>query len=222
MKGLFACIFLLVASISLAAPPCDFKGLSVGDIRTPQEIMKTLGVTNYKINPKTKNVWEDLEDVAKYGSIYMEEKSEFDTGPACFTGSDSNHCFIPYGYNKETVGIGNNNDAVAVYVAFQKGKITGIEVGFDSTRWDDYVPLFNQKFGSHWTVDRNPDMVVVNRANNHELKVERVILTAKAQGINVATKDRCQVQATNYDIIFTHYRPMYQGMLTIELVSKNL
>jgi len=65
-------------------------------------------------------------------------------------------------------------------------------------------------------------MVVTNRATNNELKVERIIMTNKSQGLNVVTKDRCQISATNYDIIFTHYMPVYQGMLTIELVSKNL
>jgi hypothetical protein len=222
MKALLATTFSLVTGISLAAPPCDFKGLSVGDTKTPQKIMEALGVTNYKVNPTEKDIWKNLEDIAKYGSGYVAEKADYELGPACFTTSNSNHCRIPYGYSKETVGIGNNNDAVSVLVSFRNGKITEIDVGFDATMWDEYVPLFSQKYGSNWIVERDPFMVVTNRATNNELKVERIIMTNKSQGLNVVTKDRCQISATNYDIIFTHYMPVYQGMLTIELVSKNL
>jgi hypothetical protein len=222
MKTLLAISLTMVAGTSLAAPPCDFKGLSVGDIKTPQEIMATLGVKNYKMNPEVKSIWDKPEDVRKYGMTYLVEKNDFDLGPACFTSSDSDHCRVPYGYNKETVGIGNDNEMVSVFVSFRKGKITEIDVGFDPVIWNDLLPLFNQKYGSNWNVERDPNMVVTNLADKSQLKVERIILTSKSSGFNPVTKDRCQIQITNQDIIFTHYMPPYQGVLMIKLVSKNL
>jgi len=222
MKVPFVALLATLAGVSAAAPPCDFKGLSVGDIKTPQEIMRTLGVMDYKLNPKEKDIWKNIDDIEKFGSGYVAEKADYELGPACFNNGDSQFCRIPNGYSKNTVGIGNNNDPVSVFVSFRKGKVTEIDVGFDSTMWDAYVPLFKQKYGRNWGVERDPDMVILNRADQSKIKVERVILTGKTEGINPLTNDHCTIQATNYDIIFTHYMPVYQGMLSIVLVSKNL
>ena len=40
-----------LTSQALAAPPCDFMGLSVGDKMTSQEIMSHFGIQTYKTNP---------------------------------------------------------------------------------------------------------------------------------------------------------------------------
>jgi hypothetical protein len=42
---------LFFPTASRAEPPCDFKGIAVGNRMAPAEIMAALGVTKYKANP---------------------------------------------------------------------------------------------------------------------------------------------------------------------------
>jgi hypothetical protein len=70
VKFSFAALLItgLFASSSYAEAPCDFKGVSVGDKLTPAEIMKVLGVTKYKMNPKFPSTEELLPNQVKYGT----------------------------------------------------------------------------------------------------------------------------------------------------------
>jgi hypothetical protein len=139
--------------------------------------------------------------------------AEYQIGPYC----DETSCRIPYG-----VGVGNNNTPVNVFVSLRGGLITEIDVSFSESSWDEIVPILNQKYGADWSIDRS-DMPITDFETKKVVVLERITLTHVTNGTNLRTKDRCQIWATNLDIVFQHhdaYGP-YHSVFTIKLVSKN-
>ncbi len=205
-----------------AAPPCDFKGLSVGDTKTPAEIMNTLGVKTYKLNPpdESKTLWSEPNELEQHGMSYLLEKHELSRGPECSTTASINYCRVPFGYG---VGIGNSNEPVSVFVSFKNKLVTEIDVSFDNTLWDEYLPMFHKKYGTRWAVDRNPNFqVLMDRKTQEKIPIELIALTNKFLGENPANKKQCEITLTNVNSIFARYSPPIQGSLVIKLISTNL
>jgi hypothetical protein len=201
------------ATPSRAEAPCDFKGIAIGNRMAPAEIMATLGATKYKTNPPRLSFDETWPLVEKYGALPAAELQEWKIGPYC----DETSCRIPYG-----VTVGNNNIPVNVFISFHEGLITEIEVSFNHVFWDDMLPIWDQKYGADWSIDR-VEMPITNVETEKNTMLERISMDHITKGVNRTTNDRCQIWATNLDIVFQHHDPMgpYHSLFVIKLVSKN-
>jgi hypothetical protein len=206
---------LLFTAASNAATPCDFKGVSVGDKISPQQIMTAYGVAKYKMNPKLPSFEENLPNIQKYGVFAAGEIRDWNIGPYC----DDRLCTIPWG-----VSVGNSDHIpVSVHVGFHSGQITEIDVSFGSLSWDEVLPLLDKKYGRNWKVERDPSMVLTDLETKQHLVVERITLNHRSGGVNTKTRDTCQIWATNYDVVFYHHDPLgqFHSVFVIKLVSKN-
>jgi hypothetical protein len=212
-------IAVLVGTVLFTSPlhaeaPCDFKGIPVGNKVSPPQLMSALGVTQYKMNPARPSFDEMLALAQKYGIIPAGELEDWNIGPYC--GETS--CRVPYG-----VGVGNNNGIpVNVFIAFHQGLITEIDVSFSETYWDEMLPILDQKYGADWKVDRD-NMPITNYQTKKTTVREIISLNHITNGVNRHTNDRCQISATNIDLVFEHhdaYGP-YHSQLVIKLISKN-
>ena len=204
------------------APPCDFKGLAVGDTKSPTEIMAIFGVKAFKLNPpdQSNTIWDDTAVIEKFGSTYALEVLHSKIGPFCQSSDSIPHCRIPFGSG---VGIGNHDDPVSVFVSFRKGIVTEIDVNFDAENWDDYLPIFQKKYGYAWRVERDPNFAItLNLKTKDRMPFERISMNSKALGQNRKTGDQCMISITNADIFMRHLAPLYQGVLVIKLVSNNI
>jgi hypothetical protein len=206
---------LLCASPLRAETPCDFKGISVGSKMTPAEFMSALGVMQYKMNPKRRSLLGPSMDraVKKYGLLAAGEHEDWEIGPYC----EETSCRIPYG-----VAIGNDNMPVNVFVAFHGGQITGIDLTFSETNWDEIRPILDQKYGANWTTEHE-EMGIQNYETKEWHHVQRITLHHVTNGTNTSTKDHCQIWATNFDLVFEHHDALgpYHSIFEIKLVSKN-
>jgi hypothetical protein len=203
---------LLFVSPSHAETPCDFKGISVGNKMTPVEIMTALGVTKYKTNPARASFEKTLPVMQKYGLIAAAELEDWTIGPYC----EETSCRVPYGV---TVG---DNTPVNVFVSFHEGLITEIDVSFNESYWDEMLPILDQKYGVGWKVDRL-DTPIMNYETQKTTILELISMQHILNGTNRNTKDRCQISATNLDMVFEHqdaYGP-YHSVVVIKLISKN-
>jgi len=203
---------LLFASPLHAETPCDSKGISVGNKMLPAEIMTALGVTKYKTNPARSSFEESWPIVQKYGIMSAGELEDWNIGPYC----DETSCRAPYG---ATVG---DNISVNVFVSFHKGLITEIDVQFSEVYWDEMLPILDQKYGADWNVDRSP-MGVMDFETKKTTTLQLISLKHITNGTNRITKDRCQIWATNLDMVFEHhdaYGP-YHSEFVIKLISKD-
>ena len=185
---------LLFASPLLAETPCDFKGISVGTKMSPAQIMSALGVTKYKTNPAPRP--QSLALTEKYGFIAAGEIEDFEIGPYCNT----TMCTVPSGVVVET----SRNIPVKVDISFDKGLITKIVVSFSETYWDEMLSIFDQKYGANWTTERN-DMPIMNYETKETRMVQRVVLQHVTKDARPSTKDRCKIQATNFDTAIEHH-----------------
>jgi hypothetical protein len=210
----------VLAALTLAGcsdgfePPCDFKGLSVGNRMTPDKIMSALGVSKYKTSPERPSFEEKMAAVKKYGIVPAGELEDWNIGPYCTETS----CEVPYG-----ITLGNNNTSVGVHVAFRDGLVTEIDVSFSETFWDEIRPIIDQKYGADWKIDRD-DMVITDFETKKAVLLERITLNHIRNGTNKSTMDRCQISAANLDIVFQHhdaYGP-YHSVFVIKLISKNI
>jgi hypothetical protein len=201
------------ANLAHAQTPCDFKGVSVGDRMTPAEIMAAFGVAKYKTNPERQSFDQMMALSEKYGMMAAAELDDWKIGPYC----EGTSCRIPYG-----VTVGNANTPVNVFVSFNQGIITEINVTFSATYWDQILPILDQKYGSDWTVDRS-DTVVTNFETNKSRKFELIVLKHVTNGTNLRTKDACEISAQNIDMVFEHHDAFgpYHSSVAIQLVSKN-
>jgi hypothetical protein len=192
-----------------AEPPCDFKAVSVGDKMSPAKLMSALGVTQYKTNPAPHA--DTLALIEKYGFRAAGEIADWEIGPYC----NSAACTVPYG-----VAVGdNNNIPVSVEVSFQEHLITKITVSFSQTYWDERLTMFGQKYGPGWTAEHNY-MEITNSETKQTSTVPRIVL--QTNGTNPSTRDRCKIQATNFDNMFEHHDALgpYHSRIVIELIPK--
>jgi hypothetical protein len=205
---------LLFTSPLLAETPCDLKGISVGSKMSPAELMSALGVAQYKTNPARRSFNQVKALAEKYGLIAATEIEDWEIGPYC----DNKICRVPYG-----VAVGNNNSIpVKVDVSFHEGLITEIVVSFSETYWDEMLPIFDQKYGADWTIERN-DMPITNYETKEARRVQTIFLQHVSKGTNLSTKDHCQISAINFDMVFEHHDAFgpYHSNIVIKLISKN-
>ena len=217
LSAIIATFTLSISSVN-AAPPCDFKGISVGDHFTPQQIMAHFGITKYKDAdlPKSKDQFNaQLERAKVVGLMNAAEEEDWNEGPSC----GKTHCRIPYGV---TVGEEPFPVHVGVFVSFNlKGKITAIDINYDKSDWDEVLQMLNTKYGNDWRKDELVDVVTDYQTKKSETTTVTV-LTHRNRGINQKTGDKCTINTTSQDIIFLHTTPpAYRAEMEIKLISKN-
>jgi len=204
------CIFIQNV---FAQTPCDFKGISVGDRMSPNQIMSALGITNYKTNPKRPS-YEDMHPmIEKYGFAGAFELIDEKIGNSC----EDSSCIV------STLAIGNNIPA-SVFFSFNPNTkiIDAIEIKSNEVYWGELKSILINKYGTDWSVEREK-MSILNRQTNKSRNVDREIMNHKTGGKNSKTNDNCEITATNFDIIFTHpgSNGLYQSAVDIKLISKN-
>lgn len=221
-KILVSLALLLYCSAANAAPPCDFKGLSVGDKATPKQIMKRFGFDKYKDADEAQKIAHGdvayqayLKRAEKVGLINAADEQDFHLGPAC----GRNYCRIPFGV---TVGIESFPIRVGLFIAFDKGgTIEAIDVSYDSLDWGAVLTLLNTKFGDDWRVEETPDITTDLETKKSE-QVTVIVLTHKTFGINAKTGDKCSISTTSRDMVYRHSMPPFnRAELEIKLISKN-
>jgi hypothetical protein len=214
LAGVVLTTWMLAGCSGEFEPPCDFKGISVGNRMTPSEIMSGLGVTKYKTSPERSSFEDTMAAAQKYGIIPAGELEDWNIGPYC----TETYCRVPHG-----VTVGNNKTAVSGHVSLREGLVTEIDVSFNATFWDEILPIIDQNYGTDWNVDRG-DISITDYETRRGVVLERVSLDHISKGTNKSTMDRCQISATNLDIVFQHhdaYGP-YHSVFVIKLISKNI
>jgi hypothetical protein len=127
------------------------------------------------------------------------------------------HWTVPYG-----VTVGNNNTEVSVHVSFRKDLVTEIDVSFNESFWDEIRQIMDQKYGADWNIDQG-DMAITDYETKKVVLLNRISMNHISNGTNKNAMARCQISATNLDIVFQHhdaYGP-YHSVFAIRLVSKN-
>ena len=205
---------LLTTSISVFAnDECSFKGVRIGDKLSPKDLMKKLGIQKYTLNPIFLNVLENKhqELFNKYGPQSIE--IEYDgIGPFC----ERNHCVIP---NKLKVG----NVPINLSILFNEEKeISSISIEFQSHSWDEIKKDLFRKYGNSWTFEKMEMGIAPFDEPKKTMMVTREILEHKSGGLNYSNSFKCEVRATNYDIIFQHGNRLglYHGVIDIEKMSE--
>jgi hypothetical protein len=214
MEKLVRFLPLLISTHAMAATPCDFKGVSVGDKVTPAALMAAFGVKDYRMNPESAPLEKTLKLAEKYSLVAAGEIENWNVGPACY----DSYCRIPFG-----VGVGNDNLPVSLFISFSGGRVTEIDVTFNQMFWDDITPTLDKKYGAAWRVDRDPYFLIINKENSQRLTVERITLNHRTNGTNPKTGDTCMIWAVNYDIVYMHHDPLgaFHSVFVIKLISKN-
>lgn len=216
------CLAVLATAAAHAAPPCDFKGLSVGDKATPQQIMKHFGIE--KFADADAELPQEQRDTAfnahltraeKVGLTNAAEEEDWKLGPAC----GHSYCRIPYGVS---VGSGAFPIPVGVFVSFDKaGTIEAIDVSYSYLQWDDVMELLNTKYGNNWRTEVTPQ-AVTNFETKKSETIDMTEITHRTPGVNPKTGDKCTMHAISIDLIWQHTTPpIYRASLEIKLVSKN-
>jgi hypothetical protein len=190
----------LVVSMLSALPgraevPCDFKGISVGDKLTREQVMQRLGIKKFKLDPPRSDFMEMDPQIEKYGITGAAEREEDQIGPYC----RENSCNIPYG-----IFVGDDKIPVKVFVSLKEEMVTAIEVSFNSIFWNDVWTILTKKYGPAWDIERNETPVMDYETKKVD-QLEQVIVKHKFGGINPQTRDTCSLSATNIDIIFRHH-----------------
>ncbi len=211
-------VFIVLAMLNgnaLADAPCDFKGIAVGDVMTPKQIMSALGISNFKMNPEMPGLGEMHSLADKYGMVGASELVDWKTGPYC----NDQSCRIPYG-----VQVGNKIPA-SVFVSFdQRSKqVQGVTVSINAAFWDDLVPIIKNKYVGRW--DEEQTVMPIAKWNNPKSarRINREILTHRTGGTNERTGGKCRIFATNFDVIFEHPGALgaLQSVVDIKLISTN-
>jgi hypothetical protein len=144
---------------------------------------------------------------------YVVEQVEYDIGPYCKNqGANKFYCRNPY--MLEVFGSGRNHGICTAQVFVENGIVHTIDVMFDSLDGAAFFDAMFDKYGSAgWTKENDPTMLITDLSNKTTLQVNRVTLNKKLHDYTI--------MATNYDIVFTHPGPIYQGIMEIKLVDRN-
>jgi hypothetical protein len=222
--GLLVAAILLLTGEVHAATPCDFKGLSVGDKATPQEIMQHFGIAKYITENADSRKMTDAAYEAYWGAINkrantvgMEnamEEERWNRGPVC----NESYCDIPYG-----ISVGNEPKIpVGVFVGFDStGTVTAIDVSYDYLEWDEVLEMLNAKYGDNWDKRETPSAAADYETKKSE-PFEETVLTHRNVGTNPKTGDTCSIVAQSQDHVFYHtVGPRERSVLEIKLISKN-
>jgi hypothetical protein len=213
-QGLFLMLMLLVGVVKAADTLPEFRGIRLGSAMTQTQIMHALGADNFKLDPVI-NIWapERKDEVAKYGIHHTYELLESEIGPYCKNeGAKKFYCNNPY--MLLVFGEGRNHGICGTEISVENGVVHTIDVTFDSLQEEDFVEAMYDKYGnSGWKIEKDPDMVITNIEDKSHMQVVRLTRTKKMHEYTIVI--------INYDIIFTHYLPMYQGIMEIRLIDRN-
>ena len=213
MLRVFMSLLLLVGVAKASDTLPDFRGIRLSSAMTQAQIMHALGADKFKVDPDT-NIWtpDKMGDIEKHGMMYVLEKVEFDIGPFCENdGPKKFYCRNPY---MVVVFGADHNHGICTEVFVENGVGHTIDVMFDSLQDEEFFEAMYDKYGkSGWKEERDPDMVITDLSNKTHQQVERVTLTKKMHDYTIT--------ATNYDIVFTHPLPLYQGLMEMRLVDRN-
>ena len=211
-------VLYLILGISLSSakganPPCDFKGVSVGDTMSTDEIMSIFGIKSYKTNPTIDLIKDHRDLIDKYGIMEAHTIVDFEVGPYC----ENKMCIIPNG-----ITIGNNNVPVYVFVGFGEKIITSIEVYFNQSYWEDVKEIAQLKYGRNSSREIIP-ITIAEYSTKKFLEIHSENITFNEYGLNQKTNDRCRISLSQFDSIFNHNDPLgvYHSVFNIELISKN-
>jgi hypothetical protein len=175
--------------------PCDFKGISVGDKLTREQVMERLGIKKFKLDPPRANFMEMQPDIDKYGITGTAEREDDKTGPYCREDS----CNIPYG-----VVIGDDKIPVKVFVALKDNTVYAIEIFFNTIFWNDVWEIMLKKYGPTWEIERS-FTTVMDYGTKKVDQVELVSAIHELGGTNRQNSDTCSISAGNIDLIFRHH-----------------
>ena len=207
---------LAFSTATFAEPSCDFKGVSVGDKMTTEEVMRAFGITSFKNNPDIRSR-DDQTLIDKFDIVAAAEIRDWNIGPYCRNDNIGTSCRIPFG-----VSIGNNNTPVSVFIGFSDDKVSSIGVAFNQNNWDDVKDMVNLKFGRNYKLERIP-ISIYDLPTKKFTSVVGENITYIEGGFNRKTNDRCRLLAQEFDLIYTHHDPLgpYHSILDIQLISKN-
>ena len=209
----FGALTTAITAKAFAMPPCDFKGLAVGEVLSPTAIMRHFGITSYWKNAKI-NLAEHPELYKKYGIEGALDELNFKTGPYC----TDDFCEIPYGIR---VGI---DMPAAVSVSFDKktNVVQAIDVYVDELNWKDLKLILFQKYGRPWRRETQ-SMLIIDHQTNEHFFVPRETITRKDLGEDPRTNRMCEIWASQYDQVYEHPTPPgpMQSVVEIKLISKN-
>ena len=203
--------FHQLAQIHISWAFLNWRSVSVGSKMSPAEIMSALGISHYETNPPRSF---DQALIEKYGIMAAADIERENIGPFC----DDELCIVPYG-----IGVGTaNHIPVKAAVSFHDGQITEIVVSFGKTYWDEMVPIFDEKYGADWKVEREYTVVTDFETKKGHV-VQGIFLQHLSNGTNRSTKDHCKIWASSVDMVFEHHDAFgpYHSEIVIQLISKN-
>jgi hypothetical protein len=206
------------AAHAQVADPWQYRGIHLGAKMTPDQIMHALGVDKYSTNPKQDDVMGPKhKDDLKHGLNWAMEKVEFDTGPRCMiTNAQIFDCSDPEaGLHPSTPG-GDNHGIVSVWVFVKNGVVHTIDLKFDSVRADEFFDVMFRQFGRRGWVQGRGDthIAIIDLYDKTSIVVDRQILQRESA--------KYGARVTDYDLIFTHYMPMYQGSFEMNILDQHL
>lgn len=195
-------------------PPCDFKGVSVGDKMSPSQIMSAFGISsNYQMNPKKLSFDENATNISKYGIAAALELEDYSIGPYC----DSSSCTIPNG-----ITIGDSDTHTFVYVAISKGFISEIDVSYSPLYWDEVKVMLDHKFGDDWKIEES-QITVTDLETKQFSDHINTYLDHIGHGLNKKTGDRCLISAMKIDSMISHKAiGSLHSELMLQRISDNL
>jgi hypothetical protein len=212
MKNFLISIFIALLLFTNALA-CDFKGVSVGDKIDIADVMKKLGVTQYKVNPKQLDFTENHQVIEEYGLIGAQEVFDWKIGSYC----NDKACVIP-----STV-IGDNIPA-SVYIIFDKNTkiIKAIDISVSESYWNELVSIVKNKYKGNWKKESS-SIHISNYRTNKGMTFDRDVFISKASVKSGKKADSCELTANQFDIIFEHPPNLgkYHSVFSIELISNN-
>lgn len=208
---------LLAAVPAFAAEPWQYRGIYLGARTTPAEIMRHLNVDKFNTYSRSPiNIFDpkNRPDLEAHGHTWIFEKLEFELGPHCVVESPSKY----YCVNPLVGGGDESHGVVKVDVFVRHGVVSSIDLQFDSIASDEFFGVVFRKFGRQgWKQGQGETHIgIVDPADKDKtpMFVDRQIWEFSTQ--------RYSAFMTDYDIIFVHYMPMYQGSFEMKLLDQDL
>ena len=201
-----------------SADPWQFRGIHLGAKMTPSQIMHALGVDEYATNPKEDSIWDPKRGAdLKNGIQWAIDKVEFDVGPRCaITDSENFDCRDPMANLHPSTPGGDNHGIVKVWVFVKKGVVHSIDLSFDSILADSFFDVMFRQFGkAGWSQGQGETHIAIsNVADKTSIVVDRQIFKKESA--------KYGAYVTDYDIVFTHYMPMYQGIFEMKVLDRQM
>jgi hypothetical protein len=220
MKCLLLLLLTVLASAAHAqvADTWQYRGIHLGTKMTPDQIMHAIGVTQYATNPKEDSIWDPKHaDDVKHGIQWAIDKVEFDVGPRCaVTDAQNFDCRDPIANLHPSTPGGDNHGIVMVWVFVKNGVVHSIDLSFDSLLADAFFDVMFRQFGKAGWVQGQGEthIAITDMYDKTSIVVDRRILRKESS--------KYSVYVTDYDRVFTHYMPMYQGSFEMKVLDQQL